>query len=167
MFLLYLNFNLKQLTLHAKKAAGEASKQAIEVSKQAAGVSRNTLDDLTYVGKSTLGDLTKTAKEAATKKGLMKNNEQDNMMDLQGPGNQIATQKQGGLMQNTGRDFFSSIGSDINGLTSSTSAMFSGMFGGKSKQAIKLRWNFVFILIYISRATTTTTATVTATKTTS
>ncbi|XP_055913086.1 MAP kinase-activating death domain protein isoform X11 [Eupeodes corollae] len=130
-----IKFNpLEKLTLHAKKAAGEASKQAIEVSKQAAGVSRNTLDDLTYVGKSTLGDLTKTAKEAATKKGLMKNNEQDNMMDLQGPGNQIATQKQGGLMQNTGRDFFSSIGSDINGLTSSTSAMFSGMFGGKKQQ---------------------------------
>lgn len=68
-----------QLTLHAKKAAEEAgnkvqeaSKSALEASKTAAGMSRNTLGDLTYVGKSTFGDLTKSAKEAATKKGLLK-----------------------------------------------------------------------------------------------
>lgn len=35
-------------------------------------MSKNTLDDLTYVGKSTLGDLTKSAKEAVTKKGLLR-----------------------------------------------------------------------------------------------
>lgn len=50
----------------------EASKTAIEASKTASAVSKNTFDDLTYVGKSTLGDLTKTAKDAATKKGLIK-----------------------------------------------------------------------------------------------
>ena len=50
----------------------EASKSALEASKNAAGVSKNTLDDLTYVGKSTFGDFTKTAKEAAAKKGLLK-----------------------------------------------------------------------------------------------
>lgn len=50
----------------------EASKSALEASKTAAGVSKNTLDDLTYVGKSTIGDLTKSAKEAAQKKGLYK-----------------------------------------------------------------------------------------------
>lgn len=61
-----------QLTIQAKKAAEEASKQALEASKQAAGVSKNTLDDLTYVSKSTFGDLTKSAKEAAAKKGLVK-----------------------------------------------------------------------------------------------
>jgi hypothetical protein len=65
--------------LHAKKAAEEAgksvqeaSKNALEASKTAAGMSRNTLGDLSYVGKSTFGDLTKSAKEAATKKGLLK-----------------------------------------------------------------------------------------------
>lgn len=67
--------------MHAKKAAEEASKSmheasksALEASKTATAVSKNTFDDLTYVGKSTLGDLTKTAKEAATKKGLLKVN---------------------------------------------------------------------------------------------
>jgi hypothetical protein len=61
-----------QLTIHAKKAAGEAGKTAVEVSKQAAGVSKNTFEDLTYVGKSTIGDLTKSAKQVASKKGLLK-----------------------------------------------------------------------------------------------
>lgn len=128
-----------QFTLHAKKAAGEASKQALEVSKQAAGVSKNTLEDLTYVGKSTLGDLTKTAKEAATKKGIIKIEEHGPGPMVQGnqasmPNSQVATQKQiqqsGG--SGGGNNFFSSIGSDINGLASSTTTMFSGMFG-KSK----------------------------------
>lgn len=50
----------------------EASKTALEASKTAAGVSKNTFEDLTYVGKSTFGDLTKSAKEAAHKKGLLK-----------------------------------------------------------------------------------------------
>lgn len=56
----------------ATKSVQEVSKTALEASKTAAGVSKNTLDDLTYVGKSTFGDLTKSAKEVATKKGLLK-----------------------------------------------------------------------------------------------
>lgn len=71
--------NIEQLTQQTKKAMGEAtksvqeaSKTALEASKTAAGVSKNTLDDLTYVGKSTFGDLTKSAKEVAAKKGLLK-----------------------------------------------------------------------------------------------
>lgn len=66
-----------KLTTQAKKAAGEAtksvheaSKSAFEASKTAAGVSKNTFDDLTYVGKSTIGDLTKSAKQVASKKGF-------------------------------------------------------------------------------------------------
>lgn len=35
-------------------------------------MSKSTLDDLTYVGKSTLGDFTKSAKEVVTKKGLLR-----------------------------------------------------------------------------------------------
>ncbi|XP_043867632.1 MAP kinase-activating death domain protein isoform X12 [Drosophila mojavensis] len=133
-----MRHTFEKFTLHAKKAAGEASKQALEVSKQAAGVSKNTLEDLTYVGKSTLGDLTKTAKEAATKKGIIKIDEHGQA--VAGTSNapsmtnsQLATQKQvqqaGG-----GNNFFSSIGTDFNGLASSTTTMFSGMFGKKNQQ---------------------------------
>lgn len=122
-------FLLLQLTLHAKKAAEEASKQALEVSKQAAGVSKNTLEDLTYVGKSTLGDLSSKAKEAATKKGLMKHGDHQYPA---APATTLVSQKQSGIIQGTGRDFFSSIGTDLNGIASSTSTMFSDLFGGKS-----------------------------------
>ena len=114
--------------MHAKKAAGEASKQALEVSKQAAGVSKNTFEDLTYVGKSTLGDLTKTAKETAAKKGIIKIEEQMGKAQSNGSTSQVATQKQ---IQNStsSNNFLSSIGTDFNGLATSTSNMFSGMFG--------------------------------------
>ena len=44
----------------------------MEASKTATAVSKNTLEDLTYVGKSTFGDFTKSAKEVAAKKGLLK-----------------------------------------------------------------------------------------------
>lgn len=120
--------------MQAKKAAEDASKQALQASKQAAGVSRNTLDDLTYVGKSTIGDLTKTAKEAATKKGLMKSdgvqqNSQAQMQKQQSPppGNSIVSHGGSGMI--TGRDFLSSFSSEINGIASSTSSMFSDLFG--------------------------------------
>lgn len=113
-----------------KKQAEEASKQALEVSKQAAGVSKNTLEDLSFVSKSTMGDLAKTAKEAAAKKGLMKQEELNNAQK-QSADTQVATQKQ---VPNTGRDFFSSIGSDFNGIASSTSTMFSGLFGNKQQK---------------------------------
>ncbi|XP_059619149.1 MAP kinase-activating death domain protein isoform X5 [Phlebotomus argentipes] len=131
---------LEQLTLHAKKAAGEASKQAIEASKQAAGVSKTTLDDLTYVGKSTLGDLTKTAKEAAAKKGLMKTTG-ELMPPTQppsvsaSPATSLVSTQGNNMIAGTGRDFFSSFSSEINSLTSSTSTMFSGLFGKNEKQS--------------------------------
>ncbi|XP_002058054.3 MAP kinase-activating death domain protein isoform X8 [Drosophila virilis] len=131
--------HVDKFTLHAKKAAGEASKQALEVSKQAAGVSKNTLEDLTYVGKSTLGDLTKTAKEAATKKGIIKIEEHGTAASSNAPAmpnSQLATQKQ--VQQSgcggPGNNFFSSIGTDFNGLASTTTTMFSGMFGKKNQQ---------------------------------
>lgn len=121
------------MTLQAKKAAEDASKQAIHASKQAAGVSKNTFDDLTYVGKSTIGDLTKTAKEAATKKGLMKGDNQypqqqysppPQQQSMPQPGNSLVSHSGSGLI--AGRDFLSS---SINGIASSTSSMFSDLFG--------------------------------------
>lgn len=119
-----------QLTLQAKKKAEEASKQAIEVSKNAAGVSKNTIEDLTYVGKSTLGDLTKTAKEAAAKKGLVKNdpNQQNS------PPPTTVANSNSSMIASTGKDFFSSISSDMNTIAHSTTNMFSGLFGNKNNQ---------------------------------
>lgn len=122
------------MTLQAKKKAEEASKQALEASKHAAGASKNTLEDLTYVGKSTLGDLTKSAKEVAAKKGLMKNQMEEPHSPPHRqppPGSLVSTQSSntGGLIAGTGRDFFSSFSSEITNITSSTSTMFSGLFG--------------------------------------
>lgn len=116
------------MTLQARKAAEDASKQALHASKQAAGASKTTFDDLTYVGKSTIEDLTKTAKEAATKKGLMKSdNNNQTKFAATPPTTQHALVSHPG-----GRDFFSSFSSEINGIASSTSSIFSDLFG-KSK----------------------------------
>ncbi|XP_045489111.1 MAP kinase-activating death domain protein isoform X2 [Pieris rapae] len=130
--------HMDKLTSHAKKAAEEASKSvqeasksALEASKTATAVSKNTFEDLTYVGKSTLGDLTKSAKEVAAKKGLLKGESQDGS----GP---MGRRESGALqtttlLQTTHRDFFSNISSDLNGLAASTSSMFSDFFGSKGK----------------------------------
>lgn len=118
------------MTIHAKKQAEEASKKALEASKQAAGVSKNTFDDLTYVGKSTFGDLTKTAKEAA-KKGLVRVDSKDRPVNQSPPHTTVATTTP------QGKDFFSTISSDMNTIAHSTSSMFSGisgLFGDKKKQ---------------------------------
>ncbi|CAK1551823.1 unnamed protein product [Leptosia nina] len=131
--------HMDKLTTHAKKAAEEASKSvqeasksALEASKTATAVSKNTFEDLTYVGKSTLGDLTKSAKEAAAKKGLLKGESQE------GPGpmgrRESAALQTTTLLATTHRDFFSNISSDLNGLAASTSSMFSDFFGSKGKQ---------------------------------
>lgn len=131
--------------MQAKKAAEDASKQALQASKQAAkeaaDASKNTFEDLTYVGKSTIGDLTKTAKEAATKKGLMKGENNAQAQKQYSPPSSIHHHQPQHQPQPTGnalvahsggRDFFSSFSSEINGIASSTSSMFSDLFG-KSK----------------------------------
>lgn len=131
-----------KLTREAKKAAEEAtksvqeaSKSAIEASKTAAGVSKNTLEDLTYVGKSTLGDLTKSAKEAVTKNKLLRGDsfskQGDSRRDSSSSTSLVASSS---ILSGTGRDFFSNISSDINGITAATTSMFSDLFGGKSSQ---------------------------------
>ncbi|XP_055298322.1 MAP kinase-activating death domain protein isoform X7 [Sitodiplosis mosellana] len=135
---------LEQLTLHAKKAAEDASKQALHASQKAADASKNTFEDLTYVGKSTIGDLTKTAKEAATKKGLMKADNNNQAQRQYSPPSSVHQQQQyqqqqqkqqptgNALVTHTGgRDFFSSFSSEINGIASSTSSIFSDLFGKK------------------------------------
>lgn len=124
------------MTLQAKKAAEDASKQALQASKHAADASKNTFEDLTYVGKSTIGDLTKTAKEAATKKGLIHNNAQSQKQFSPPPSVHHHQQQQPAgnalVTHSSGRDFFSTFSSEINGIASSTSSMFSDLFG-KSK----------------------------------
>ncbi|EDS34049.1 map-kinase activating death domain protein [Culex quinquefasciatus] len=126
--------HVDKLTLQAKKAAEEASKQALEASKQAAGVSKNTLDDLTYVGKSTLGDLTKTAKEAAAKKGLLQQGSQQNLQNPQIPSPSGSGGSGGSAIATTNQSLFSSITSDFNGIAQSTSSMFSDLFGSKQSK---------------------------------
>ena len=83
---------------------------------------------MTYVGKSTLGDLTKTAKEAA-KKGLVKTDS----------GGQQPSPPQSALATSGhGKDFFTSISSDMNSIAHSTTSMFSGisgLFGDKKQKA--------------------------------
>ncbi|XP_069171410.1 MAP kinase-activating death domain protein isoform X23 [Procambarus clarkii] len=63
-----------QLTVQAKRVAEEASKsvsvagkQAMEASKQAQQASKSTFEDLSFMGKHTFGDISKTAREAAKK----------------------------------------------------------------------------------------------------
>ncbi|CAH0628860.1 unnamed protein product [Chrysodeixis includens] len=133
--------HMDKFTLHAKKAAEEASKSmheasksALEASKTATAVSKNTFEDLTYVGKSTLGDLTKSAKEVAAKKGLLiKGESQDSNGSASARRDSTALQTTN-LLTATHRDFFSNISSDLNGLAASTSSMFSDFFGSKGKQ---------------------------------
>ncbi|XP_035738166.1 MAP kinase-activating death domain protein-like isoform X8 [Vespa mandarinia] len=143
---------LEQLTQQTKKAVGEAtksvqeaSKTAIEASKTAAGVSKNTLDDLTYMGKSTFGDLTKSAKEVATKKGLLKSigESQQSSPPHTPPSSGITQRRESSSTQlvasdtrsgrrDIGRDFFSNISSDLNGIAAQTSSMFSDLFGNRN-----------------------------------
>ncbi|XP_025417158.1 MAP kinase-activating death domain protein isoform X2 [Sipha flava] len=150
-----------KLTTQAKKAAGEAtksvheaSKTAFEASKTAAGVSKNTFDDLTYVGKSTIGDLTKSAKQVASKKGFKVGllsestslSQQDQSFDdddikdsMNSSTNPVSSssiseiRKPSVTSMGTGatKDFFSNITSDINGLANQTSSMFNDLFGNK------------------------------------
>ncbi|XP_043266245.1 MAP kinase-activating death domain protein isoform X8 [Colletes gigas] len=139
---------LEQLTQQTKKAMGEAtksvqeaSKTALEASKTAAGVSKNTFDDLTYVGKSTFGDLTKSAKEVAVKKGLIKGLGDTQQSPPPSPGmlqrrdsssTQLVSSDSRGGRREIGRDFFSNISSDLNGIAAQTSSMFSDLFGSKN-----------------------------------
>lgn len=116
------------MTLQAKKKAEEAGKQAGNKFEQAADASKNTFEDLTYVGKSLGRDLTKTAKEAAAKKGLVKGEVGSP------PATVVSTSSSpSGMVANTGKDFFSSISSDMNTIAHSTTSMFSGLFGDKNK----------------------------------
>ncbi|GBP63223.1 MAP kinase-activating death domain protein [Eumeta japonica] len=138
--------HMDKLTLHAKKAAEEASKSmqeasksALEASKTATAVSKNTLEDLTYVGKSTFGDFTKSAKEVAAKKGLLIKGESTEASGAtSGSTRRDSTALQTTtLLSATHRDFFSNISSDLNGLAASTSSMFSDLFGSKASKQVK------------------------------
>ncbi|XP_050509889.1 MAP kinase-activating death domain protein isoform X3 [Diabrotica virgifera virgifera] len=129
---------MDKLTTQAKKAAEEATKSvqvagksAIEASKTATAMSKTTLDDLTYVGKSTFGDLTKSAKEVVAKKGLLRG---DSFSKQQEPSSNTQVVATSNVLTGASRDFFSNISSDINGLATSTTNMFSDLFGSKKEQ---------------------------------
>ncbi|CAH1174243.1 unnamed protein product [Phaedon cochleariae] len=130
---------LDKLTSHAKKAAEEATKSvqvagksAIEASKTATAMSKNTFDDLTYVGKTTLGDLTKSAKDAVSKKGLLRMDSFSKSDPPVNPNTSLVASSH--VLTGASREFFSNISSDINGLATSTSNIFSDFFGSKKEQ---------------------------------
>lgn len=82
-----------------------------------------------------MGDLTKTAKEAAVKKGLILiEHEQAQSPTMQKRPQQETSTTIATNQSTTSGHFFSSFTSDITGLTQSTSSMFSGLFGNKSNQ---------------------------------
>ncbi|XP_066247260.1 MAP kinase-activating death domain protein isoform X3 [Euwallacea similis] len=127
-----------KLTSQAKKAAEEAtksvqeaSKSALEASKTATAMSKNTIDDLTYVGKSTLGDLTKSAKEAVTMKGLLRGDSFSRNESRRESTSSTTSLVAPSALAGASRDFFSNIQSDLNGIASSTTSMFSDLFGSK------------------------------------
>ncbi|ENN83185.1 hypothetical protein YQE_00456, partial [Dendroctonus ponderosae] len=134
-----------KLTIQAKKAAGEAtksvqeaSKSALEASKTATAMSKNTIDDLTYAGKSTFGDLTKSAKEVVNVKSLLRGdsfNRNDQRRESTSSSTSVVAHS---ALAGASRDFFSNIQSDLNGLASSTTSMFSDLFGNK-KDNIRLK----------------------------
>nr|XP_014294410.1 MAP kinase-activating death domain protein isoform X5 [Halyomorpha halys] len=124
--------HVDKLTLTAKKAAGEASKTALEASKQAAGVSKNTFEDLTYVSKNTFGDLTKSAKQVASKKGLLKALGESREAPSSPPPGSGTSLVQPDIGRTAGRDFFSNITSDLNGIAAQTTSMFTDLFGNKN-----------------------------------
>lgn len=82
-----------------------------------------------------MGDLTKTAKEAVVKKGLILiEHEQAQSPTMQKRPQQETNTTIATNQSTTSGHFFSSFTSDITGLTQSTSSMFSGLFGNKSNQ---------------------------------
>ncbi|KAJ8976032.1 hypothetical protein NQ317_003573 [Molorchus minor] len=127
-----LTSQAKKAAEEASKSVHEASKSALEASKTATAMSKTTLDDLTYVGKSTFGDLTKSAKEVA-KKGLLRGESFSKSHDSRRDSSASSTSlvATSNVLTGASRDFFSNISSDINGLATSTTNMFSDLFGTK------------------------------------
>lgn len=123
----------------------EVSRSALEASKNAAGVSKSTLEDLTYVGKNTLGDLTKSAKQVASKTGFLKTSI---LSEFSSGRNQQTQQQnvsssvaQSDVNRISGKEFLSNISQDINGIAAQTSNIFTDFFksnkndvdGGRTK----------------------------------
>ncbi|KOC60958.1 MAP kinase-activating death domain protein [Habropoda laboriosa] len=131
---------LEQLTQQTKKAMGEATKSVQEASKTALEASKTAAG----VSKSTLGDLTKSAKEAAAKKGLLKGLGDTQHSPPPSPGMMqrrdssstqlVASDNRGGRRE-IGRDFFSNISSDLNGIATQTSNMLGDLFGSKNSSS--------------------------------
>ncbi|EFX87953.1 hypothetical protein DAPPUDRAFT_191648 [Daphnia pulex] len=124
---------LEQFTAGARRAAEEASRSVQEASRTL----KEASEDITAVSKNTIGDFTKSAKHAAAKGGLLKQQSQSAMMSHsshQGKlvrSDSVSSQRDG---LSGGRDFLSSVSSELNGLAAQTTSMFSGLFGSKMGQ---------------------------------
>lgn len=69
---------LEQFTAQARRAAEEASRSVQEASRTL----KEASEDITAASKNTIGDLTKSAKHAAAKGGLLKVNKRDSLLYL-------------------------------------------------------------------------------------
>ena len=116
----------------------EVSRSALEASKNAAGVSKSTFEDLTYVGKNTLGDLTKSAKQVASKTGFLKTNilsEFSSGRNQQSQQQNVPSVAQAEINRMSGKEFLSNISQDINGIAAQTSNMFTDFFKSNKNEA--------------------------------
>ncbi|KAG8235675.1 hypothetical protein J437_LFUL015733 [Ladona fulva] len=119
---------LEQLTLQAKKKAEEASRTALEASKTAAGVSKNTFDDLTYA----LGDSRDTGPSTTMTQSSQQqygsSMQYPQGRDREGSSGSVTSLVQSDITRTAGRDFFSNMSSELNGIAAQTSSMFSELF---------------------------------------
>ena len=117
----------------------KASQSARELSRSAKTASKSTLEDLTFVGRARLGDITRSAKEAVSLKGLGGSRDaggggggslgrQESLgSDAGRRDSRGAVQRSAGPGANT--DFLSNVSSELNGIAQQTSNLFSDIFG--------------------------------------
>ena len=114
--------------------------KARQLTRSARTASKSTLDDLTFVGKTRLGELGRSARQAAVKQRLAPPGPPPR--DHRDPAQGHHPVGQGGLVRHdklgagtetadTGasRRFLSSVGSELNGIAQQTSSLFSNVFG--------------------------------------
>ncbi|XP_021954472.1 MAP kinase-activating death domain protein isoform X3 [Folsomia candida] len=130
---------LEHLTSQAKRKAGEAGKSV------QASLSKTSLDEFTTAGKSTWDDITKSAKkgllkslgesteskeppELTRKQSLERRDSTSSTSSI--ASRMLVPQIKGDVGRNTSRDFFANMSTELNGLATQTTSMFSDFFGG-------------------------------------
>ena len=134
-----------QARKEASHSVHKASQSARELSRSAKTASKSTLEDLTFVGRARLGDITRSAKEAVALKGLggrepiggggggggggSLGRHESLSSDGGRRDSRGAVQRSSGPGGNT--DFLSNVSTELNGIAQQTSNLFSDIFGKK------------------------------------